>query len=124
VVRGERILLARAARFPSGLYSVLAGYVEPGETLEECVHREVREETGIEVTDLRYFASQPWPFPHSLMIAFTAQHAGGEIVVDGVELKDAGWYRANALPEIPGSMTVARRLIDWFCKSRSAKGSP
>jgi len=123
VVRGDRILLARATRFPPGLYSVLAGYVDPGENLEECVHREVREETGIEVTNLRYFASQPWPFPHSLMIAFTAEHAGGEIVVDGDELSDAGWYTADALPQIPGRMTVARRLIDWFCEGRSVKGS-
>ena len=115
VVRGPSILLARAARFPPGLYSVLAGYVEPGETLEECVHREIREEAGIEVKNLRYFASQPWPFPHSLMIAFTAEHAGGEIVVDGTELKDAGWYTAGALPRIPDRMTVARQLIDWFC---------
>ncbi len=124
VVRGDRILLARAARFPHGLHSVLAGYVEPGETLEECVRREVREETGIEISNLRYFASQPWPFPHSLMIAFTAEHAGGEIQVDGAEIKDAQWYTADALPEIPGPMTVARHLIDWFCASRSKKGSP
>lgn len=123
VRRGDRILLARAARFPPGLYSVLAGYVEPGETLEECVHREVREETGIEVTNLKYFASQPWPFPHSLMIAFTADHAAGEIVVDGAELKDAGWYPADSLPRIPGRMTVARRLIDWFLEGASGKGS-
>jgi len=123
VVRGASILLARAARFPPGLYSVLAGYVEPGETLEECVHREIREETGIEVKNLRYFASQPWPFPHSLMIAFTAEHAGGEIVVDGTELKDAGWYTADALPRIPDRMTVARRLIDWFC-SEHGGGAP
>jgi NAD+ diphosphatase len=124
VVRGDRILLARAARFPPGLHSVLAGYVEPGETLEECVHREVREETGIEVTNLRYFASQPWPFPHSLMVAFIAEHSGGEIVVDGAELKDAGWFTGDALPEIPGPMTVARRLIDWFTSGRPAQGTP
>ncbi len=124
VVRDRRILLARAARFPPALRSVLAGYVEPGETLEECVHREVREETGIEVDNLRYFASQPWPFPHSLMVAFTAEHAGGEISVDGVEIKDADWYRADALPRIPGPMTVARRLIDWFCTRSSGEGSP
>jgi NAD+ diphosphatase len=121
VTRGASILLARAARFPPGLYSVLAGYVEPGETLEECVHREIREETGIEVKNLRYFASQPWPFPHSLMIAFTAEHAAGEIVVDGTELRDAGWYTSEALPRIPDRMTVARRLIDWFC-ARQAEG--
>jgi len=124
VVRDRRILLARAARFPAGLRSVLAGYVEPGETLEECVHREVREETGIEITNLRYFASQPWPFPHSLMIAFTAEHARGEIAVDGVEIMEAGWYGPDQLPsQIPGPMTVARHLIDWFCETaRAGKG--
>jgi len=121
VVRDERILLARAARFPPGFRSVLAGFVEPGETLEECVHREVREETGIEITNVRYFASQPWPFPHSLMVAFTAEHKSGEIVVDGVELMDAAWYGADTLPEIPGPMTVARRLIDWFRDGRSGR---
>ncbi len=123
VVRGDRLLLAHAARFASGFYSVLAGYVEPGETLEECVHREIREEVGIDVKNLRYFASQPWPFPHSLMIAFTAEHAAGEIAVDGVELTDAGWYTADALPRIPDRMTVARRLIDWFCARGVAAAS-
>ena len=118
VTRGDWILLARAPRFPEGLYSVLAGFVEPGETLEECVAREVREETGIEVADIRYFASQPWPFPNSLMIAFTAAYAGGELLVDRAELVDAGWYSAGALPRIPDRITVARRLIDWFLESR------
>ncbi|MGO9410114.1 MAG: NAD(+) diphosphatase [Spirochaetia bacterium] len=122
VVRDGRILLARAARFPPGLRSVLAGYVEPGETLEECVHREVREETGIEISNLRYFGSQPWPFPHSLMVAFTADHARGEIVVDASEIMEADWYGADQLPEIPGPMTVARRLIDWF-RDTAGKGS-
>ncbi|MGA2640385.1 MAG: NAD(+) diphosphatase [Spirochaetia bacterium] len=114
VIRGARILLARARRFPPGMYSVLAGFVEPGETLEECVAREVREETGIEVRSLRYFASQPWPFPHSLMVAFTAEHASGEISVDPVEIVDAGWYSADSLPQLPDPITVARKLIDWF----------
>ena len=118
VTRGDRILLARAPRFPPGLYSVLAGFVEPGETLEECVRREVREETGIEVRAIRYFASQPWPFPNSLMIAFIAEHARGEIVIDSAELVDAGWYTAGALPQIPDRITVARRLIDWFTSGR------
>jgi NAD+ diphosphatase len=117
VVREGRILLARSARFPPGLRSVLAGYVEPGETLEECVRREVREETKIEIANLRYFASQPWPFPHSLMIAFTAEYSGGEIVVDGSEIREADWYTPDNLPQIPGPMTVARRLIDWFCET-------
>jgi NAD+ diphosphatase len=114
VVRGDTLLLARARRFPPGFYSVLAGFVEPGETLEQCVAREVREETGLEVKNLRYFASQSWPFPHSLMVAFTAEHAAGEIRVDPSEIVEAGWYRAEALPSIPDSLTVARKLIDWF----------
>jgi NAD+ diphosphatase len=114
VIRGERILLARARRFPPGLHSVLAGFVEPGETLEECVAREVREETGIEVRNLRYFASQPWPFPHSLMVAFTAEHASGEITVDPAEIVEASWYSADSLPRLPDPITVARKLIDWF----------
>ncbi|HEY9592906.1 MAG TPA: NAD(+) diphosphatase [Spirochaetia bacterium] len=121
VVRDDTILLARAQRFAAGFYSVLAGFVEPGETLEECVAREVREETGIEVKNIRYFASQPWPFPHSLMVAFTAEHATGEIRVDHTELVDAAWYRADALPRIPDRLTVARRLIDWFVASRDGR---
>jgi NAD+ diphosphatase len=122
VTRGEKILLARARRFPTGFYSVLAGFVEPGETLEQCVQREVREETGVEVKNLRYFASQPWPFPHSLMIAFTAEHAGGEIRIDETELVDAGWYAAGELPSIPDPISVARRLIDWFTATVRARG--
>ena len=120
VSRGERILLARARRFPPGFFSVLAGYVEPGETLEECVKREVKEETAVDVTNLRYFSSQPWPFPHSLMVAFTADWAGGEIRVDESELVEAGWYAVDALPHIPDPITVARRLIDGWIAGRRA----
>jgi NAD+ diphosphatase len=123
VVRDDTLLMARARRFPPGFYSVLAGYVEPGETLEECVAREVREETGIQVKNLRYFASQPWPFPHSLMVAFTGEYAGGEIHIDESELVDAGWYAADALPSIPDPITVARRLIDWFSQRPRAGGT-
>jgi NAD+ diphosphatase len=118
VVRDDALLLARATRFPTDMYSVIAGFVDAGESLEECVHREVREEVGLAVRDLRYFASQPWPFPHSLMVAFTARHAGGDIRIDGREIVDAGWYRAGSLPRIPERISVARRLIDWFVESR------
>ena len=124
VVRGKSILLARARRFPPGMYSVLAGFVEPGETLEECVVREVREETGVEVKNIRYFASQPWPFPHSLMVAFTAEHASGEIRVDPEEIVDAGWYTVENFPHVPDPMTVARRLIDWFAAGAAPRGRP
>jgi NAD+ diphosphatase len=123
VVREGQILLARAHRFPPGLYSVLAGFVEPGETLEQCVHREVLEETGIKLRNLRYFDSQPWPFPHSLMIAFTAEHAAGEIRVDPEEIVDAHWFSPDALPHIPDPITVARRLIDWFMRTGGRRES-
>jgi NAD+ diphosphatase len=122
VVRGRRILLARAQRFPPGMFSVLAGFVEPGETLEECAVREVREETGIEIKNLRYFASQPWPFPHSLMVAFTAEHAAGEIVVDPAEIVEADWFGAGKLPSLPHPTTVARKLINWFVAGPGAGG--
>jgi NAD+ diphosphatase len=101
-------------RFKGEFYSVLAGFAEPGETLEETVAREVFEETGIEVQDIRYFGSQPWPFPDSLMIGFTARYAGGEIRVDGEEISDARWFTADQLPKIPGKISIARQLIDWF----------
>jgi len=114
VTSDDRILLARANRFPKEMYSVLAGFVEPGESLEECVRREVREEVGVEVKNIRYFGSQPWPFPNSLMIAFTSEHAGGDIHVDEKEIADAGWFTAKNLPRIPDKISIARRLIDWF----------
>jgi NAD+ diphosphatase len=114
VVRGRRLLLAHAHRFPSKFYSVLAGFAEPGETLEECVQREVFEEVGLRVKNIRYFGSQPWPFPDSLMVAFTAEHAEGEIRANPLEISDAGWYAADGLPEIPPPISIARRLIDWF----------
>jgi NAD+ diphosphatase len=113
VSRGEQILLARASRFPEGLYSVIAGFVEPGESLEECLEREVREETGIEVDNIRYFGSQAWPFPNSLMVGFTADYAAGEIVIDRDEIVEAGWFSAKSLPTIPEKLSIARRLIDY-----------
>ena len=112
VQRDDWILLARAHRHPAGMYSVLAGFVEPAETLEQCVAREVREEVGIEVADVRYFGSQPWPFPNSLMVGFTAEHRSGEICIDAAEIADAQWFSPSSLPRIPGSYTIARRLID------------
>ena len=114
VERGEKVLLARANRFPDKFYSVLAGFVEPGETLEEAVAREIKEEVGIEVKDIRYFGSQPWPFPDSLMIAFTATYAGGEIKIDEEEIVDAGWFEPESFPNIPGKISISRQLIDWY----------
>jgi NAD+ diphosphatase len=114
VERGKKALLARASRFTEEIYSVIAGFVEPGESLEETVRREIKEETGIEVKNIRYFGSQPWPFPDSLMIGFTARYAGGEIRVDGEEIVEAKWFAADQLPNIPGKISIARSLIDWF----------
>ena len=112
VTRGRDILLARAHRFPPGMFSALAGFVEPGETIEDCLAREVREEVGVEVRDIRYFGSQSWAFPHSLMIAFTAEYAGGEIRCEDAEIAEARWFAADALPPLPPSVSIARRLID------------
>lgn len=114
VSRGRELLLARSPRFQEGMYSVIAGFAEPGETLEETVMREVREEVGIEVRDVRYFASQSWPFPHSLMVGFTARYAGGEICIDGDEIEDAGWYTPERLPGLPSHISISRSLIDTF----------
>jgi NAD+ diphosphatase len=118
--RGEEVLLARAHRFPLPFYSVLAGFVEPGESLEETVVREVREEVGIEIRNIRYFGSQPWAFPSSLMIGFVADYAGGEIVLEEAELADAAWFKKDNLPQIPPKLSIARRLIDWFVDQPSA----
>jgi NAD+ diphosphatase len=112
VIRDREILLARAPRFPGSMYSALAGFVEPGETIEDCVRREVREEVGIEVEGLEYFGSQSWAFPHSLMIAFTARYAGGDLVPDPAEIADARWFGIDALPDLPSPMSIARHLID------------
>ena len=116
VERGETALLGRNARFPGVMYSTLAGFVEAGETLEEAVAREVREEAGIEVRDVRYFGSQPWPFPDSLMIGFTAQYASGELTPDPAEISDAGWFAADALPPVPPRLSIARQLIDAWVR--------
>ena len=112
VTRGRELLLARASRFPSGMYSALAGFVEPGESIEDCIHREVREEVGVEVANLQYFASQSWAFPHSLMIAYTAEYAGGEMRPCDDEIADAQWFSIDALPRLPVPVSIARKLID------------
>ena len=112
VTRGREILLARKPSFPAGRFSALAGFVEAGETLEDTAIRETREEVGVEIRNIRYFGSQSWPFPHSLMIAFTAEYAGGDITPDGVEIEEARWFDAAQLPKIPPRISISRRLID------------
>ena len=114
-IEGEkRILLARNHRFPAGRYSVLAGFVEPGESLEECAMREVFEEVGIEINNIRYIASQPWPFPNSLMLGFTAEYAGGDFHLEDAEIAEADWFGVNSLPNLPQKPSIARQLIDAF----------
>jgi NAD+ diphosphatase len=123
VTRGRELLLARAQRFPGAMYSALAGFVESGETIEDCIRRETREEVGVEVDGIRYFASQSWPFPHSLMIAFTAEYAGGDMHPCDPEIADARWFALDALPELPNRVSIARRLIDSTVE-RLARGTP
>ena len=116
VERGDELLLARSPHFRPGMFSALAGFVEAGETIEQCAAREVREEVGIEITRLRYFRSQPWPFPDSLMIAFFAEYADGEIMPDPKEIEAAGWFPRNALPPLPDHASIARHLIEAACR--------
>jgi NAD+ diphosphatase len=112
VTRGEEALLARHAASASHVFTALAGFVETGESIEETVHREVEEEVGLKVHKLRYFNSQPWPFPHSLMIAFTAEYLSGEIRIDETEIAEARWFgRDEPLPDVPATFSIAGHLI-------------
>jgi NAD+ diphosphatase len=121
VRRGDEMLLARNARWPQGMYSTLAGFVEPGESIEQTVHREVLEEVGIRVSRLRYLGSQSWPFPNSLMLGFHADYAGGEIVCQDEEIAEARWFRYDALPNVPPGTAISRWLIDDFIVEMTAK---
>ncbi|MFN0088648.1 MAG: NAD(+) diphosphatase [Acidimicrobiales bacterium] len=124
VEKGDEMLLAHGRLFPGKFYSALAGFVEPGETLEHAVEREVREETGIAVKDVKYFGSQPWPFPNSLMIGFNATYASGEIDIDPNEIVDAGWYTVDNLPNVPrGGMSIAGWLIQDFIERQERKAA-
>jgi NAD+ diphosphatase len=116
ISRGDELLLARSHRFKPGVFSALAGFVEAGETLEQCAAREVREEVGIEITNLRYFGSQSWPFPDSLMVAFFADYAGGTIQPDPSEIENAGWFSRDALPALPEPMSLAWQMIAAACR--------
>ena len=116
---GRELLLARSARFPRGMFSALAGFVEPSESIEECIHREAFEEVGVKVTNLRYFSSQGWPFPNSLMIAYIADYVSGEIVPQEGEIEEAAWFTLDALPQLPHRLSIARRLIDSVILEKS-----
>lgn len=116
VTDGELMLLARSARFRRPMFSTLAGFIEAGESAEDTLHREVREEVGVEVKNLRYYASQPWPFPSQLMLGFFAEYAGGDIRLQPEEIAEAGWYHPRDLPPTPPSASIAGRLIESHCR--------
>lgn len=116
--RDDQILLVHAHNFKGSFYGLVAGFVETGETLEECVEREVMEETGLSVTNIRYFGSQPWPYPCGLMIGFYADYVGGEIHLQRKELASGGWFDRDNLPEIPAKLSMARMLIDAWLEKR------
>lgn len=121
ILKDKRILLAHARHFKGNMFSLIAGFVEPGETLEDCVQREIMEEVGIKVKNIRYFGSQQWPFPNSLMIGYVADYESGEIAVDGEEIVEAGWYDADRLPELPSHVSIARKIIDWYIREYSVE---
>ena len=124
VDRGDRILLARSSRFTAGFFSTLAGFVEAGESLEQAIVREIEEEVGIRVGNLRYFGSQPWPFPHSLMVGFRASWLAGELSPDPEEIAEAGWFSRHDLPIIPPPLSIARSLIDsWLLEDGTEAGA-
>jgi NAD+ diphosphatase len=121
VTRGKELLLARANRFPNAMYSALAGFIEAGESIEDCIHREVLEEVGVHVDNLRYFASQSWPFPNSLMIAFNAEYVSGEARPCDAEIAEVKWFTLDALPQLPGPVSISRQLIDATIERLSRK---
>ncbi len=116
IKKGHEILLARSPSFPSDMYSLIAGFIEPGESAEAAVVREVKEEVGVKIKNIRYFGTQAWPFPNSLMIGFTAEYDSGDIEPDGFEIEDAKWFSAEELPFLPGKISISRKLIDHFLK--------
>jgi NAD+ diphosphatase len=124
VYRGEEVLLARNHRFPDGMYSTLAGFVEPGESIEQTLVREVGEEVGVNVKNLEYLGSQPWPFPDSLMLGFHAEYDSGDIVLQEEEIADAQWFRCDNLPAIPGKTAISRWLIDDYLHKLGIAVSP
>ncbi|MEP1471686.1 MAG: NAD(+) diphosphatase [Halieaceae bacterium] len=121
VTRGDELLLARNANFPGPMYSTLAGFIDPGESAEETVAREVMEEVGLQVDNVRYFGSQSWPFPSQLMLGYFADYAGGDIVCDEVEIVDAQWFSPQQLPMIPPATAIAGQLIQHHLESLSAR---
>ncbi|MDL0430530.1 NAD(+) diphosphatase [Marinobacter sp. TBZ242] len=121
--RNDHMLLARSSRVKRHFFSLIAGFVEPGESIEAAVAREVKEETALDVSNIRYQASQPWPFPHQLMLGFFADYAGGDLVLQEDEIAEADWYRPGELPPVPPSTTIAGRLIDAMVREIRGEGT-
>lgn len=121
ITREDQMLLARNANWPTNMFSTLAGFVEPGESIEQTVHREVLEEVGLDVQNLQYFGSQSWPFPNSLMLGFHAEYRGGDIVCQDEEIAEAHWFDINELPNIPPKTAISRWLIDEFIDQVQAR---
>lgn len=115
---GKELLMVKAKNFKRDYYGLVAGFVETGETLEECVIREVKEETNLSITNIKYFNSQPWPYPNGLMVGFTAEYASGEIKLQESELKAGGWFTKDNFPNIPGKVSLTRQLIDNWLDSQ------
>jgi len=123
ITQGDKMLLARNANWPTSMFSTLAGFVEPGESIEQTVHREVLEEVGLSVGNLRYFGSQSWPFPNSLMLGFHAEYLGGEIVCQDEEIAEAHWFDIDDLPNVPPKTAISRWLIDEFIDEVQSRGA-
>ncbi|MCC7560661.1 MAG: NAD(+) diphosphatase [Methanobacterium sp.] len=119
IIKDGKLLMALHTRTSGNMYGLIAGFVEPGETLTEAVQRETMEEVGLKVKNIEYFGSQPWPYPHSLMIGFTADYDSGEIEVDGKEIIDAKWFDSDQLPQVPSRMSIAGELIQWYLENYS-----
>jgi NAD+ diphosphatase len=113
---GDRVLLTRKADWAPGRYALIAGFVDNGESLESCVAREIKEEAGVDVKDIRYVGSQNWPFPSQMMIGFVATYAGGDLVIDKEELEDARWFPCGALPSLPSRHSISRFIIDHYAQ--------
>ena len=118
IIKDDKILMAKHG-YRGNMYGLIAGFVEPGETLKECVERETMEEVGLKIKNINYFGSQPWPYPHSLMIGFTAEYESGEINVDGKEIIEAKWFGPDDIPRVPSKMSIAGELINWFIENYS-----
>ncbi|WP_202709785.1 NAD(+) diphosphatase [Sporosalibacterium faouarense] len=119
ILKDDKILLARSPHFTPNMYSLISGHIDPGEFIETCVRREVKEEVGIEIKNIKYFGSHPWPFPDKLMLGFIAEYSSGEIKIDNDEIEAADWFSLDNLPNIPEyKLSFARKIIEWVLKNR------